>query len=981
MALSKEVEVILRADARSARAAILQIERAASRQADSAAGRAIKSELEDYANKLGNTAATLVSTALESSSRGFRTSLTDTVNKAAVGIGHSIRAAMAESDPQLAAEKLREVKKQMAAFEQLANKDIQKALSMGLKDVFSGENVRDFGGYAVNSFEKALNGMDPNDLGGFAKALVGSLGKGAGGLAKMAKGKEAAAMAAGDTGTAAAMGEAAAALGATATALAGVAAVLAVFVAWMKAADDYQAKLNKTLLEGASVSDVLGSTYFGAAKQTASLTEVMNDAREASLETAIQFKMTTDETARVLQELNSAGITYKRIIEGATTAAARQAKFAEAINQTITYSSMLGVSVSELAGYQNTLMKDVNISLDRTFDVFQAISDATAASGMETKTFFTAISQATSGMALYNVRIGQAIGLVKSFSKIVGEADASKVLGEMTEKKGVDERLRITTTAIEAVGLKKVQDLFRRTTAAGVEEFQKSFAGEFGSQILEIFKAKGQGALGEGLISSDTAKQAKAVEALARLPDETREALKAAMENIADGAASRSFGAFALSAKGMTGGVDEIAGVMNKLDMAGKLLMLDYQASILEKSGDATLESATSKATLQKFMEALGLDEDQLEPLLRYRQYAAAVGRVRLPGAETPVDKQMLEAAGFTVEGDKVMKGDKEIKNLADVIYGMGVNMESAEAAQERRDATEKQRMQGTITDALNDWVQGKLFENALADQGLLGSILKYISKGEFDPEKTAADREKRSRDVDEAMSRAEKAKADLAAARTKAGGQDTPDVTEAEKAYSEASYAAAQAQVRATLGGGVSVRSEGLLASYSKTEYGHGEGAGLTSAYTSVETAYKDAYKEYQKAYTAAMMKPGVGAHDPDPKQDPAVVAAKKKMDEAGGNLAAMAKALTGTDMTPTIGNEGVKLTPTPVQDAFISKDGSMYRGPSADNILMFKDGGPLDPRTGGGGGGGNVVININGGDQAMVYRTVARAIRATQA
>ena len=54
------------------------------------------------------------------------------------------------------------------------------------------------------------------------------------------------------------------------------------------------------------------------------------------------------------------------------------------------------------------------------------------------------------------------------------------------------------------------------------------------------------------------------------------------------------------------------------------------------------------------------------------------------------------------------------------------------------------------------------------------------------------------------------------------------------------------------------------------------------------------------------------------------------------------------------------------------------MYRGPSADNILMFKDGGPLDPRTGGGGGG--VVININGGDQAMVYRTVARAMRASQ-
>ena len=76
-------------------------------------------------------------------------------------------------------------------------------------------------------------------------------------------------------------------------------------------------------------------------------------------------------------------------------------------------------------------------------------------------------------------------------------------------------------------------------------------------------------------------------------------------------------------------------------------------------------------------------------------------------------------------------------------------------------------------------------------------------------------------------------------------------------------------------------------------------------------------------------------------------------------------------------MGPEGPTLTPIDVDDAFISKDGAMYRGPSADNILMFKDGGPLDPRTG---GGGSVVINVNGGDQAMVYRTVVRAMRAAE-
>jgi len=978
MALSKEVEVILRADARSARAAILQIERAASRQADNAAGRLIKNQLEGYADKLGSTAATLVSTALESTNRKFSNNLIQTVTKASVGIGAGIRAAMAETDPHIQAEKLRKVKQQMEAFEKLAKEDVQASLTMGIKDAFSAENMRGLGVGIHDTLEKALNGLDPNDLGGFAKAIGGSISKGLTAGAKMAKGKEAAAMAAGDAGAAQSMASLAAGMSGLAVAVASVAAVFALFIAWAKAADDYQAKLNKTLLEGAGVADLMGVAYQEGARQGASLTEIMNDAREAALETAIQFKMSTDETARVLQDLNSAGITYKRIIAGADTAAARQYQFAQAINDTITYASMLGVSISELVGYQNTLMKDVNMTLDRTFDVFQAISDAAMASGMAQKTFFTAISQATSGMALYNVRVGQAIGLIKSFSKIVGEADAGKTLGDLTQKKGVDERLRIGATAIEAVGLKKVQDLFRRTTEAGATEFQKTFAG-YGDEIRKVFSDAGQAELGVNLMSGDEATRAKAATALAKLPDDIREQIKAGMDSIEGGAASRSFGAFSLSAKGMTGGVDEVAGVMNKLDMAGKLLMMDYQASIMEKEG-ASLESATSKATLQKFMEALGLDEDQLEPLLRYRQYAQAVDRVRAPGEATETDKKMLTSQGFTVEGDKVTKDGKEIKNLADIVYGLGVQMESEEAAQARRDATEKQRMQGTITDALNAWVQGKLFENALADQGLLGSILGYVSKGEFDPAKTAADRDKKQREFDEATQRAEDARAAREKAERESGGKATPGLADAQKAESQATYDQATAQVRAGLMG-PEFSSDKVSSLFGRTEYGRGEGQAVLTSYKEAEAGYQAAYAVYLDAKKEARQEAAEvaqsGVRPPNPESDARVVAAKEAMDKAGVNLASLGKAMTGMNLTPQIGAGGIQMTQ--VQDAFISKDGAMYHGPSADNILMFKDGGPLDPRTGG--GGGNVVININGGDQAMVYRTVARAMRAAQA
>ena len=66
-----------------------------------------------------------------------------------------------------------------------------------------------------------------------------------------------------------------------------------------------------------------------------------------------------------------------------------------------------------------------------------------------------------------------------------------------------------------------------------------------------------------------------------------------------------------------------------------------------------------------------------------------------------------------------------------------------------------------------------------------------------------------------------------------------------------------------------------------------------------------------------------------------------------------------------------------TPIEDAFFS-GGKVYRPHDRDSALFFQDGGPMDPR--GGGGRGNVVININGGDQALVYRTVARAMRAAR-
>lgn len=967
MALNREVEIVLAVNSMAAKQALESIEGYATR----ATTAIVQNKIKD----IGTTTVTQTMAMMDRISRESNTHLANNMREQATKASQSISAALrdvsalsAAGDEEGAVLRLREMSKQMEAYKKLTeDEDIQKALGVGIKDAFSMANLRDAASNLSDVFERALNGVDPNDLGGFVKSLGGAASKGLARLGEQQKAKQVALTAAGDVAGAKAAGSMAAALTGAAAAIAAVAAVFALFVAFLKAADDYQAKLNKTILEGASVADIMGVAYETGGRNLLTLTETMSAARRAAVDTAVQFKMTTDETARVLSELNSAGITYKRIIDGARTASEAQDNFAAAISQTITYSSMLGVSVSELAQYQNTLMKDVNLSLDRTFDVFGAISEASKASGMATKTFFTAISQATSGMALYNVRIDQAIGLVAAFAKSVGETDAGKVLGELTGKKSVDERLRMAATAVESVGIEEVRNLYRDSALASADEFQRSFAGQ-ADAIAKVFADAGQEELGKGLMSTDAKKRAQAVQSLADLPDAIREQLMAAMENIQGGAASRMFGTTAIASKGIKGDLDTLAGSMNQLDLAAKLELMDMQLKLMEREGKKP-EEALRSATGQKFLEAFGLTEDQIVPLLRGQAYREAVNRVRSPGEASPGDIETLKGAGFTVAGDKVFdKFGREVESIGDVFRGLSASMESAQTAEDRRVANERQQMQGTITDALNAWVQGSLFENALADAGLLGQILKFISDGEYDPERIARERETKTAALAAATERKERADAALQAGPNMTpllpGEEAGPGLMELEAEARAADIGRAGAKA----GLGITASGQNANAVLAELAMGGESGQAAMAQIQPLVTAYEEANKKA----ALAILNPEYATEYPLAHIE--YLQAKAQLEKAISEITGRPLEVFGQMPGDTTFKPATK-----VNDAFISKDGAMYHGPSADNILMFKDGGPLDPRTGGG-GGGNVVININGGDQAMVYRTVARAMRAAE-
>ena len=71
MAVSREVEIILRANNASVKAAEDSVTSAAASITDSA----IKDSISDYGDKVGTTAASLISRVLESSNQQFRTKM------------------------------------------------------------------------------------------------------------------------------------------------------------------------------------------------------------------------------------------------------------------------------------------------------------------------------------------------------------------------------------------------------------------------------------------------------------------------------------------------------------------------------------------------------------------------------------------------------------------------------------------------------------------------------------------------------------------------------------------------------------------------------------------------------------------------------------------------------------------------------------------------------------------------------------------
>lgn len=283
--------------------------------------------------------------------------------------------------------------------------------------------------------------------------------------------------------------------------LLGVGAALAGVVLLFTAAYGQTKEFNKAILSGATAIDIMGSK---ALESGDGLKRSLEDIRGAALRVARITNQSTEDVLKMVTAFNQAGVTLVELrgmfskTGDATEAYTNAAMFAT------TYTQVFGVSVDELTKTTDELARNMGLGLDSIRDGFSGIAGAAQASGMNVKDFFTAVSQTTSGLALYNIRLSDTAASLVGLTKILGEKKAQEMLGAEGELGGQGYQDKYKTGML--VG-KRGQALFQNEFASQSGTFLKDFKKDLGGKddtkgILDSVKTED----GEGI---DAAKLAK----------------------------------------------------------------------------------------------------------------------------------------------------------------------------------------------------------------------------------------------------------------------------------------------------------------------------------------------------------------------------------------------------------------------------------------------------------------------------------------
>ena len=453
-------------------------------------------------------------------------------------------------------------------------------------------------------------------------------------------------------------------MGAGLAAFAGIAGTLLILIKLFADIESKVKDMNKALIASAGAADFgLGHIDIVTGELQRRLEEIRDVTADVN-DTFWNFGATFREQQNVLAELNQAGYTYAKMTKGMETAAQRAQSYTDALTAALTYSRVFGASSSEMARKMGEFTLETGSSLEDIANQFSTITNEAMRAGFTTKRFYAAVTEATSGMAFYGIRIEETAKMLSNFDSLLGEtvgADAFKRL--VGQYRDVGEQQKLKDIIVKGEGL--VAKELERAFDLRVAELQRDFGEKLGgANIAEMLTT----------MTEQELRQQLQVKGLG--PEEIR---RFAIASRLGKAPQKGLGAMT-EAMGVAGPGFDVAMAMN----ASRVFQGKNIGEVARQAREARgPEGAAIRSALESVANAQGMKLDMLIELfensdatwqnilrLQNKIRANEGDRTKLSKEERDLLEKLEKKQGIVISdlGDKITKDGMELRDAMDIV-------------------------------------------------------------------------------------------------------------------------------------------------------------------------------------------------------------------------------------------------------------------------------------------------------------------------
>jgi len=549
---------------------------------------------------------------------------------------------------------------------------------------------------------------------------------------------------AGGSGAQAGIGQALAGVGKALAIVGAVAGGLAMLVKVMLDADSQTKEFNKEIVKSAGALDLVGkggmdaSTHLDRVRKSAiGATTAFNPlpgAITSTVKEVINLGVSAKEFMEITGKFAEVGVSYKEMERGATNTVDAMKNYTTYVKAAARNSRMFGEDLGTMAEKMGENMKDLGLSLEEVSDGFAMIGKEAQNSGYGTKRFFNMVLQATSGITMYNVRLGGTAKLLGQLTRILGLKTGGALLQQMQQ----------------SISNESYQDRYKRIMTTGTGLTKNILTKEANIQAGEIKRAMGSAdvksasglmtpAAKEFALKMDKLGNADLVKQMAGLSDKDRRSLLSGLRSTGkegDEALARRMDAFIKVSKGTSGKMADMADGIEGLSAGGKMVMeINRMTAVIGKP-----LHEMNMIERMAYQQQSGMSTEQIEQLRRVSETVhgdfemakrAAKTAEESPEKLAELNKQ-LEKTGMKLafETDKSGKqhakiigkdSEEAINNANDAMLNWErTSKEEETKALQSQEEISKEIAQNTL--ALTDLMQSSMIS-------IMEEIASYVSK------------------------------------------------------------------------------------------------------------------------------------------------------------------------------------------------------------------------------------------------------------